>query len=215
MWWSAEKKYKNAIANELFLSIAAELANRTQGEKSAEYRAWALREWNWFRSSGMINREHLINDGLNSSHPDACVNNGKNPWTYNQGVILGGLVALSQADHNPALLDQAKAIADAALARLTTRHHVLIETTVAGRDAPQFKGIFVRNLMALYQALPASDPDRRHYREVVAANARSIARQDRSRHDEFGALWEGPFDSGDATRQSSALDALIAAISMH
>jgi len=29
IWWSKDRKYKNAIANELFLSVAAELGNVT------------------------------------------------------------------------------------------------------------------------------------------------------------------------------------------
>lgn len=214
MWWSVEKKYKNAIANELLLSIAAELANRTQGEQSAGYLEWAEREWQWFRNSGMINAENLINDGLDSANPGACVSNGKNAWTYNQGVILGGLVELSQAEHNPALLAQATTIADSALLHLTTPDDVLRETTVHGGDAPQFKGIFVRNLLTLYQALPDSDAHRERYRKFVDASAASIWANDQSKLHEFGAVWQGPFDSGDAARQASALDALIAAASM-
>ncbi|HZZ39470.1 MAG TPA: glycoside hydrolase family 76 protein [Acidobacteriaceae bacterium] len=214
MWWSSAKKYKNAIANELFLSIAVELANRTQGSQSADYLEWATREWQWFRASGMINSEDLINDGLDSTNPRACVNNGKNTWTYNQGVILAGLVELSQADHDPALLVQATTIADSAIAHLTTPDDVLKEATIGGGDAPQFKGIFVRNLMRLYQALPDNDPHRRRYQKFFAANARSLWRYDQGKHHECGAVWQGPFDSADATRQTSALDALIAAASM-
>lgn len=212
MWWSSAKKYKNAIANELFLSIAAELATRTQEKPS--YLDWAEREWKWFRASGMINSENLINDGLDSTNPDACVNNGKNPWTYNQGVILGGLVALSQAEHDPALLARATAIADSAIAHLTTPDGILTETTVHGGDAPQFKGIFMRNLAELYHALPDLDPRRQRYREFVEANANSIWAHDQGKRHEFGAIWQGPFDSADATRQASGLDALIAAASM-
>jgi predicted alpha-1,6-mannanase (GH76 family) len=214
MWWSSAKKYKNAIANELFLSIAAELANRTQGEKSADYLDWAMREWRWFQASGMINSENLINDGLDSTNPGACVNNEKNSWTYNQGVILGGLVELSQAEHNPTLLAQATAIADSAIAHLTTPNGILKETTVHGGNAPQFKGIFMRNLMQLYTALPDSDPRRQLYRRFVEANASSIWAHDQGKHHRFGAVWQGPFDSADASRQASALDALIAEISI-
>lgn len=214
LWWSSAKKYKNAIANELFLSIAAELANRTQGKKSLDYLDWAVREWKWFRGSGMINPQNLINDGLDSANPGACVNNGRNPWTYNQGVILGGLVELSRAQRNPALLTQATDIADSAIAHLTTSNGILNETTVSGGDAPQFKGVFVRNLMLLYAALPDSDPHRQRYRKFVDANAGSIWMHDQKKHQRFGAVWQGPFDSADATRQASALDALIAAASM-
>jgi predicted alpha-1,6-mannanase (GH76 family) len=42
----------------------------------------------------MINGDGLINDGLNAQGE----NNGQATWTYNQGVILGGLVALVKGD---------------------------------------------------------------------------------------------------------------------
>ena len=55
---------------------------------------WAQREWNWFAQTGMINSSHLVNDGLTAS----CKNNGRTAWSYNQGVILGGLADLYQSD---------------------------------------------------------------------------------------------------------------------
>src|SRR5712692_2445717 len=102
IWWSKDRTYKNAIANELFLSVAAHLANRaTDPNLQARYAAWANREWQWFSQSGMINREHLINDGLTKD--GSCRNNGQRTWTYNQGVILGGLVELYQQSQDPSL----------------------------------------------------------------------------------------------------------------
>ncbi|MEO6912333.1 MAG: glycoside hydrolase family 76 protein, partial [Edaphobacter sp.] len=66
VWWSKSRKGKNAIENELFLAVAAALANRTaEPEQRRKYLAWAQKEWEWFHNSGMINREHLVNDGLN------------------------------------------------------------------------------------------------------------------------------------------------------
>ena len=67
IWWSKDRKYKNAIANELFLSVAAHLANRTSGTEQKKYLNWAEKEWNWFRASDLINSENLINDGLGNS----------------------------------------------------------------------------------------------------------------------------------------------------
>ncbi len=98
-----------------FLASAASLANRTTGAQRAEYLGWAKKEWNWFSHSGMINEKHLINDGLNKE----CKNNGAKIWSYNQGVILGGLVELHKADHDPSLLTQANEIAQATIANLT------------------------------------------------------------------------------------------------
>ncbi len=209
VWWSTAKTYKNAIPNELFLTIAAKLANRTTGRASAGYLKWAQQEWTWFKNSGMMNARNLVNDGLTSTNPNACTNNGGNTWTYNQGVILGGLVELSKADQDPTLLPQAEEIATAAIANLSTAGSVLNEKSVSGGDAPQFKGIFLRNLMALYAAAP--NPQ---YKAFAETNAASILANDRNAGSQFGALWQGPFDSADATRQTSALDALIAAAAM-
>ena len=210
VWWNTSRTYKNAIPNELFLAIAAKLANRTSGSASASYLNWAQQEWTWFKNSGMINAQNLINDGLNSSNPNACTNNGGATWTYNQGVILGGLVELYHADNDPTLLPQAEAIANAAIANLTQNGILTDPGSMSGGDAPQFKGIFLRNLMALHVA----DPDPR-YQVFADANAKSIVASDQGPSCEFGALWQGPFDSADATRQTSALDALIAAAAMH
>lgn len=209
VWWnkSGGGTYKNAITNELFLSLAASLANRTSDPaQQARYLAWAEKEWQWFRNSGMINTQNLINDGLASTNPNACTNNGARTWSYNQGVILGGLVELYKADHDPVLLVQAQAIAMAAIAKLTTSNGILSEP-ISGNDLPQFKGIFVRNLMTLYQATPKVE-----YKTFIDANADSIWANDRGRNYEFGATWQGPPDSADATRQTSALDAIVAAI---
>jgi predicted alpha-1,6-mannanase (GH76 family) len=206
IWWSTARTYKNAIANELFLTVAAKLANRTSGSNSAAYLTWAQQEWTWFKASGMINSQNLINDGLNSTNPNACTNNHATTWTYNQGVILGGLVELYNADQDPTLLPQAQAIAAAAMAHLTT-NGILVETSISGGDAPQFKGIFMRNLMYLYTQSPNAQ-----YKAFIDANANSIWTNDRGLNYEFGGLWQGPLDSADPTRQTSALDAIIAAI---
>lgn len=210
-WWSTKRTYKNAIANELFLSVAAKLANRTSGSASAGYLAWAQKEWLWFKASGMINSAGLINDGLTSTNPNACTNNHGITWSYNQGVILDGLVELSKATGDPSLLTQAQTIANAVLAPgspLLTSDGILVDHGVNGNDAPQFKGVFVRNLMALYAAAPNAS-----YKTFAQANAASIWNRDDTWY-RFGALWQGPVDSTDAIRQSSALDALVAAAAM-
>lgn len=214
VWWSTDRNYKNAIPNELFLTIAAKLANRTTGTASASYLKWAQQEWTWFKGSGMINARNLVNDGLTSTNPNACTNNGGTTWTYNQGVILGGLVELNQAENDPTLLPQAEAIANAAIANLSTNGILVEPGKITGGDGPQFKGVFMRNLMALYAALPATGTQAQQYKTFADANANSIWYNDQGTSNAFGAYWQGPFDSADATRQTSALDAIIAAAAM-
>jgi predicted alpha-1,6-mannanase (GH76 family) len=72
IWWRKDKHYKNAIANELFLLVAVRLHQRTPGDGGTNsYLGWATREWAWFKKSGMINPQNLVNDGLNRQ----CENN--------------------------------------------------------------------------------------------------------------------------------------------
>jgi len=207
IWWSKDRKYKNAIANELFLSVAAELANETTAvQQRAEYLTWAGKEWSWFSNSGMINDKHLVNDGLN----DSCENNGRATWTYNQGVILGGLAALSRLDQSPSLLLRANEIAQAAISTLTDAHGILHEACEphCGADGTQFKGIFVRNLRMLEE----TNPRNLSYQHFILTNADSIWSQIQPPDYHLGEIWAAPFGGSDASTQSSALDTLVAAI---
>lgn len=205
LWWHKRREYKNAITNELFLLVAVRLHLRTKGTPAAvEYLTWAQREWAWFQQSGMINRENLINDGLTKD----CRNNRQTTWSYNQGVILSALVDLAAATDDPKLLAQAQTIADAAIRKLAPKG-VLREPCEpdCGLDGPQFKGIFIRNLAYLYQATQRQD-----YRAFILKNANSIWVRNRNASHQFGLHWEGPFDRADASRQSSAMDAMNAAM---
>jgi len=212
VWWNTDRQYKNAITNELFLTLAARLHQRSQPGGDDHLR-WALREWDWFVARGLIGSTGLVNDGLTQM----CENNGGITWTYNQGVVLGGLAALHEITGDDSYLRQGEAIADAALGHLVTGPDaaaagILLEaaellTDPKDADLPQFKGVFMRNLydLSLRSGKPA-------YRDFIRANAQSIWHNSRNADNQFGLHWAGPFDQADACRQSSALDALNAAI---
>lgn len=203
VWWNQERTYKNAITNELFVTLAALLHLRVPGDR--DYRAWAMRAWDWFSASGMIGPDGLVNDGLTA----ACANNGGTTWTYNQGVILGGLAALYEITGDRAYLRQGEVIADATLGVLTGPSGILAEPCEGAGcdgDQTQFKGIFVRYLheFCRHGARPA-------YRAFIIANADSVWDNARNAADQFGLRWAGPFDRADASRQSSAVEVLTAA----
>src|SRR6516225_8474168 len=187
IWWSKDRKYKNAIANELFLSVAAHLANRVS--ERAKFDAWAAKEWRWFRGSGMINGENVINDGLRiDAATGACTNNGKTVWTYNQGVVLGGLAEWSKAGRAEGI-EEARRIADAALLHLTDKDGVLHDPCEpkCGADGIQFKGIFMRNLRVLNGVAPEE-----RYAKAFQVNAEAIWTKDRTPENTFGTVWSGP-----------------------
>ena len=193
----------NAIANELYLSVGAHLANRMTNRQY--YLDTALEQWNWFQHSGMINDRSLINDGLSTY----CTNNHGTVWTYNQGVILGALAELNAASPNQNYITSAQKIGAAAIKALTDSNGVLHDSCEpkCGADGSQFKGIFSRNLRKLQQVAPQNS-----FLSFFAANAASIWRYDRNATNQLSVVWSGPFVSpANASTQSSAMDALVAA----
>jgi predicted alpha-1,6-mannanase (GH76 family) len=204
--WTRTSTYKNAITNELFLTLAALLHQRVP---AGGYLTWAQRAWEWFSSRGLIGPDDLVNDGLTA----ACRNNAGTTWTYNQGVILGGLAALFETTGDRGYLARGEAIAAATIGRLAPRG-ILAEpceasTVGCDEDQAQFKGIFVRYLYDFWrQSLRPSYP------AFILANADSLWAHDQNAAGEFGLRWAGPFDRADAARQGSALDALIAAAAL-
>ncbi|HEX7162581.1 MAG TPA: glycoside hydrolase family 76 protein [Trebonia sp.] len=206
LWWNQDRRYKNAITNELFVTLAALLSARVPGNQ--DYRDWALRSWDWLRGSGMIGPSGLVNDGLNA----ACENNQGIAWTYNQGVILGGLAALYELTGEESYLRHGEVIADAALAQFTSERGILAEPcerSGCDGDQTQFKGIFVRYLhrFTRHRGKP-------EYRAFLLANADSVLGNARNQAGQFGLCWAGPFDKADASRQTSAVEALIAAAAL-
>ncbi|KAJ3497045.1 hypothetical protein NLG97_g2196 [Lecanicillium saksenae] len=211
IYWSKDRTYVNAIANELYLSVAASLANRIPSESI--YLQTAKDQWEWFSKSGMINSDNLINDGLTGD----CKNNGQQTWSYNQGVILGGLVELFRATRDRSLLNTASNIAKAAIKKLSNKDGVLVETGDCedqpgrcGQDGQQFKGVFIRNLAYLHRASPDSQ-----FRSFILTNANSIWKNDRdTSSNKLGVAWAGPYYDATSPSHSSALDALVAAIAV-
>jgi len=215
IWWSKDRKYKNAIANELYLSVAASLANRVPDRKDL-YVDIARREWSWFKSTGMINERNLINDGLVIHADGSCANNGLNTWSYNQGVVLGGLVELSRATGDTSYLDEATEIGKAALGLLSDSQGIIRESggcePNCGGDGSQFKGVFMRNLHYLHAVAPQDA-----FRSAILKNADSIWASNRNGNNQLGISWAGPVEAGggpNASTHSSAMDVLVGAMAV-
>src|SRR5579859_5661760 len=144
VWWNAERTYKNAVTNGLWIRLTAELHNRIPGD--TQWLARSRTGWAWFQGSGMINAANLVNDGLTN----ACTNNGQNVWTYNQGMLIGAGLELWRATRDPQILASVRQLADAAIGpNALVTNDILTETCDAldqtcDDNGKQFKGIFMR-----------------------------------------------------------------------
>jgi len=198
LWWSHDRTYKNAITTELFLLAAARLARHCPDQG---YDEWADRAATWFDHSGLINVDGLVNDGL-----DRCANNGGPTWTYNQGVLLGGLAERWRATEEPRLLDRAHTVARATISRLVDADGILREpcevTGTCDRDQLIFKGIFAAGLARLWSV----DPDPA-YVTFLVGNADSVWQRARDRRDGLALSWRGP--AGPVTAASHASGTLL------
>lgn len=209
LWWTIHREYKHAITNELFIRAAAELGHRLD-DGGAVYLDRAVTVWKWFEGSGMINSEQLVNDGL---EPATCENNGQATWTYNQGVLLGGLVALAQGTGDDRYLQRARELADASTASETLNVDGVLtepcEESGCDIDAPSYKGIYVRNLGELNRAL-----DDHPYSNYLDFQAATASTHNRTADDQYGLHWAGPIQSISGATQQSAVD-LLAATQRH
>ena len=225
LYWKNDRKNKNAIPNELFIKLVASLHNRVKGREERgncnmfslflhfslgdqKYLKQAKEVWTWFKGTGMINGEHLINDGLKdlkSCHPEGQT------FTYNQGVILGGLVELYHATDDHVYLSDAQAIADAATKSTFLNPNGILrepyEANGCQGDLPSFKGVFVRNLGELSRALP-NHP----YHSYLVKQAQSAYQHARNNQNQYGDHWAGPFKETGVACQHSALDLMNAAL---
>lgn len=213
-WWNVEETYKNAITNELSIVYSSMLYFVTKDEK---YKEWTLKVWTWFEKSGMIAQvtdkkfiKYLVNDGINAN----CKNNGGSYWTYNQGVIIGGLVNLWHIFNDFKYINLAIDIAKSTINHLTI-DGVLVEKPFypivsdnLNTDQQQFKGIFFRYLTNLIVCLPSSNENKSIFNGFIEKNLRSVAKF----YPDFriGTLWhKQSLENFNAISQTSGLDLFI------
>ena len=228
LWWDVAKTYKNAITNELAMMNTAKLYNITQ---NATYKMQFDLLWNWFYADGndgkgMLNKQWLINDGLNVNtvNPSDCDNNEEVEWSYNQGVILGGLSKMYLIDnYNESLLNISWNIIHSVMEHLVTPTDGILHEQVTDKnveqssDASQFKGIFMRYLMYWYQNVIATDASNtyRDFKEqiITFVNNQLDGIYDNCMNPncfaEFSAVWNASWiDTDSATvAQVAAIDA--------
>lgn len=202
-WWSKDKNSNTAIANELYLAVAASLANRVSGKQSY-YQGYAQSSVDWFLKSGLIASNNLVWNDLNLN---GCTPEGT-AFTYDSGVIIGALVEMHKLTGNGMYLTTATKLAKGALSGLVDSNGILTEDGYPTSDDTRamFKGVFARNLIYLQQAAPDSS-----YVSFLQKNADSIWSNARTSSGTFAADWQGPQNLVDIGSSCSAVDCLVAA----
>jgi len=211
VFWKKGIGYKSTISNELTLLLASRLhladTDTVRGKSCLQ---WSLDIWNWMLEAKLFDEKGQVQDGVGGRRGDCKINT--RVWTYNQGVILAGLVFLSEITGDKKYLNHADNIALAAIKNMVNEEGVLFEINCepdeCNGDAEQFKGIFMRHLALLNQYSP-----KKEYDDFIALNAQSIwenAMQNGSVPP--GVSWSLFPEESNAATTSSALDALNAAL---
>jgi hypothetical protein len=97
------------------------------------------------------------------------------------------------------------------MTKMADKNGILVEAPCGGDICVQFKGVFMRNLALLNQRSPAPE-----YRTYMRLQSDNLWNSNRDTKNEFAYAWQTPLDTTKekptASRQSSALDALVAAV---
>lgn len=208
VWWNAEKTYKNSITNGLYVRLVASLHNRIPGDTA--WLAKTTESWNWFVSSGLINGDGLVNDGLT----DSCQNNGDTVWTYNQGLAIGAGVEVYRATGDQSALTEAEHLADVGTSSSTLVDKGILtescDTLTANCDdnQKQFKGIFMRYLGDLNSVVGG------RYDSFIADQVNALQTLDKDGSGGYGVRWNGQGTTDfpnvrDWRTQASALEGLL------
>jgi predicted alpha-1,6-mannanase (GH76 family) len=203
--WAQQKRYKNAVTNELFMLLAARLCLREKDSVKREYyKNWALKDWKWFGASGMINQKGLINDGLNK-----CENNHGLTWTYNQGVVLGALKDLCAITADSSFVNKARYLAHSSMIALRNNDGMLTEPAgpKGGADKNQFKGVYVRYLAELNTVISDTAISK-----FLMHNADYMCTHAMDADGLVDFYWAGPYTDWSGSAQGSALDLMNAAL---
>lgn len=212
MWWDKNHTEVGAVVNELYFTTAIKLANRMPSTPwPAYYMDEAVRSYTWFRESGLINGENLINNALDLT---TCQNDGNYVFSYNQGILLSGLAEMTWATEDRQYADLADVIASATINAMTGSDGILrepCEPNACNGDQEQFKGIFSRNVQFLYKRNSYLPPETATlYKDFLQRNADSIWAKNNI-DNQMGLVWSGPRGRVSVQTQSSALDAIVGA----
>jgi predicted alpha-1,6-mannanase (GH76 family) len=209
LYWKKGLNFKGTISNSLALTLATKLylAN-TKDINGRSCLQWAIDIWQWMNEVELFSEYGLLQDGIRNR--DGICEVKSNVYTYNQGVVLTGLVNLYHITGEEHYMQRAHKLAQSAIQHMVTEQGVLKEVSCEPErcksDAEQFKGIFIRHLNVLNHYSPQKE-----YTAFIEKNVNSIYRDAMNKGEVLpGVPWNMTSEKRSAATTSSALDAFNA-----
>lgn len=207
--WKKGLSYKGTISNGLTFTLATRLHLAETGHiNGRSCLQWSMDIWKWMMNSELVNNKGLMQDGVRNK--DGKCELVKSIWTYNQGVVLSGLVNLHKITGEEYYLNSAHNLAKSAIKNMVDEDGVLkeinCEPNKCNGDAEQFKGIFMRHLGVLNTCCPQKE-----YDLFLRKNTEAIWKQSMQKGESLpGVCWNAYSERVSAATVSSALDAFNA-----
>jgi len=163
--WKKGMEYsKNACSNGPACILAARLYQEFGDESNKE---WALKIYNWEKSTLFNANNGIVYDNINSE-------TGKiQEWifTYNEGTFIGSAVELFKIFNEKAYLNDAVLAADYTISTLVDNSILKSEGT---GDGGLFKGIFIRYFTQLIQQNRLDATAKKRYLQFIKHNAETL-----------------------------------------
>lgn len=211
MYWKKGITYKGTISNGLALTLSSRLHLADTGTiNGRSCLQWSIDIWQWMIDSNLLNDLGLLQDGVKNKNGNCDL--VSSVWTYNQGVVLSGLVNLNAITGENHYLESAHKLAKATINNMVSESGILKEINCepdkCNADAEQFKGIFMRHLSVLQEKSPKNE-----YSNFLKNNANSIYEKSMKKGKCLpGVSWYLSQEKVTAATVSSALDAFNAVL---
>lgn len=165
IWKKGMEYSKNACSNGPACILAARLYQEFGDTSDKE---WALKIYNWEKSTLFNPNNGMVYDNINSETGEIQVNQ---IFTYNQGTFIGSAVALYKISGEKTYLNDAILAADYTTLSMTANSILKSEGT---GDGGLFKGIFVRYLTDLIRQDQLDDTAQKRYIRFLTRNAETL-----------------------------------------
>lgn len=164
-WRKSQPYSKNACSNGPACILAARLYQEF-GDPS--YKEWALKIYNWEKSTLVNMNNGMVYDNINSETGEI-----QKAWvfTYNTGTFIGSAVELYKIFNEKAYLNDAVLVADYTTSSLTNNSVLKSE---GGGDGGLFKGIFIRYFTDLIRQDRLDASAKKRYIQFLKYNAETL-----------------------------------------